>query len=98
MLDLLREKNTERKKQENLLNSQKDNWNFQKNFLLYISKEAKFASFFYCQFYLLFVYDISLLYAISQNIYSNSTLEIKISSIFLFSLSVLFSTNSSIAS
>ena len=28
MQDLLREKNTERKKQENLLNSQKDNWYF----------------------------------------------------------------------
>jgi hypothetical protein len=32
MLDLLKEKNTERKKQENLLNSQKDNfWNTKEN-------------------------------------------------------------------
>src|SRR5574344_50500 len=68
MLDLLKEKNTERKKQENLLNSQnvnffnfdrnlkrfseKDNWKFQKIFLLYLFKGSDFiASFFYAKYF-----------------------------------------------
>ena len=37
MQDLLKEKNTERKKQENLLNSQKDNfWNTKENYFFFV--------------------------------------------------------------
>ena len=48
----MKEKNSERKKQENLLNSQKDNWNFQRVYFLQFSKkERQCCSFFYAVFY-----------------------------------------------
>jgi peptide/nickel transport system substrate-binding protein len=48
----LKEKNSERKKQENLLNSQKDNWSFQRAFLLFWKKKERLCcSFFYALFY-----------------------------------------------
>ena len=48
----MKEKNSERKKQENLLNSQKDNWSFQRAFLLFWKKKEQLCcSFFYALFY-----------------------------------------------
>jgi len=48
----LKEKNTERKKQENLLNSQKDNWYFQRVYFFVIFRRSdKSCSFFYAFFY-----------------------------------------------
>ena len=49
----MKEKNTERKKQENLLNSQKDNWNFQEyiSYLFFQNWSDESCSFFYAFFY-----------------------------------------------
>lgn len=49
MLDQLKERNTEEKKQENLFSSQKDNWHFQSFYFVFIKEGVTFVTPFFLQ-------------------------------------------------
>ncbi|QKF65819.1 extracellular solute-binding protein [Arcobacter venerupis] len=80
----MKEKNSERKKQENLLNSQKDNWSFRRVYFLLFSKRSdKSCSFFYALFYKKTIqYPMKLLtfYLLIITCLSASTLNLSMSS------------------